>query len=243
MFSKSNLSKYFAIVSVLALVLGSFFVVWMTVLFCLRALLETGLLSESILLSTVGQVVISLAVYGLTLCAIIGVYRSLYGPKESMSTLLATTRRIVPRDIVYVLAGYGVYFVASIVVVGLSAILLPGIDLDEKQNVGFENVQGGIELGLAFVVLVVLAPLVEEVVFRGFLFGRLRKKTNFFVSAFLTSLAFAVVHLQLNVGIDVFVLSIILCYLREKTGAIWASVCVHMMKNALAFAVIFLYSS
>ena len=45
--------------------------------------------------------------------------------------------------------------------------------------------------------------------------------------------------LQWAVTIDTFVLSLMLCALREYTGAIWAGVLLHAIKNGLAFYLLF----
>lgn len=39
--------------------------------------------------------------------------------------------------------------------------------------------------------------------------------------------------------IDTFALSLILCFLREKTGSLYASILVHALKNTVAFGAIF----
>jgi membrane protease YdiL (CAAX protease family) len=54
-------------------------------------------------------------------------------------------------------------------------------------------------------------------------------------SSLLVSLLFGVVHLQWNVGVNVFALSIVLCSLREITGTIYAGILLHMLKNGVAF--------
>jgi hypothetical protein len=59
----------------------------------------------------------------------------------------------------------------------------------------------------------------------------------------ITSLLFGAVHGQWNVAIDVFVLSLVLCSLREVTGNIWAGVLLHMLKNGLAFYLLFINPS
>lgn len=122
------------------------------------------------------------------------------------------------------------------------------INTDQKQEIGFENVQGGLELAMVFGALVILAPLAEEILFRGFLFTEFRRKANLVISSLLVSAFFAGFHLQLGSGnpplwsgfVDTFVLSIVLCYVREKTGSIWYGVGIHSLKNFLAFLLIFI---
>jgi membrane protease YdiL (CAAX protease family) len=81
------------------------------------------------------------------------------------------------------------------------------------------------------------------------LYKGLRNKFSFPVAAVATSLLFALGHLQFGsgapllwvAGLDTFVLSVVLCYLREKTGSLWPGIMIHAAKNAVAFSVLFLF--
>ena len=55
----------------------------------------------------------------------------------------------------------------------------------------------------------------------------------------LVSVLFGVAHMQWNVGIDVFALSVVMCILRERTNSIWAGFLLHAAKNFVAFYVTF----
>ena len=59
------------------------------------------------------------------------------------------------------------------------------------------------------------------------------------ISIFLVSLTFGIVHLQWNVGVNVFAMSIVLCGLREITGTIYAGILLHMLKNGVAFYLLY----
>ena len=133
---------------------------------------------------------------------------------------------------------FPIYMILSIVVSSVSSAVF-GIDLSERQEIGYAD-PNGYELAMIFVALVVLAPFVEEVLFRGFLFTAFRKTFGFWVGAIGVSLIFAVAHGQANVGVDVFVLSLFLCYLREKTGTLWTAIALHSLKNLVAFIVLFI---
>ncbi len=241
MFSKSNLSKYFYIISVVFLVLFCFFIVQMVVVFFIRAGLESGILSDALLESTAIQFGLSVLIYVLTLCLILGIFQILQGPIKNFKTLLGAKRAPKLLDLCYSLAGYGAYFGLSLIALATVAIFVPGFNAQEKQSVGFEQVSSQIEYAMAFIVLVVLAPVIEEAIFRGFLFTKIRQKISFWPTAIIVSLVFGLVHLQWNVGIDVFMLSLVACFLRENTKVIWAGIGVHMLKNFLAFAILFLH--
>lgn len=147
----------------------------------------------------------------------------------------------------YAILGLFVYFVSlSILTVAIKRFL-PMIDTEQKQQLGFQQVNNGGELILVFIALVILPPIVEEILCRGFLFSGLRTKLPIVMAAFLTSIIFAAPHLQIGSGqpllwiafFDTFLLSLILVYLRLKTGSLWSSIGLHAIKNCLAFIAVF----
>lgn len=134
---------------------------------------------------------------------------------------------------------FPLYLIASTFVTNLSGTLFPSINLTQTQDIGYAN-PNGLVLVLVFLALVCLAPFVEELLFRGFLFTAFRRVFGFWIGAIAVSLLFAIAHGQLNVGIDVFVLSMFLCYLREKTQSLWPSIAMHALKNLVAFTYLFI---
>lgn len=143
------------------------------------------------------------------------------------------------KDAAFALMGYVPYLAFSIVLVTIIALLVPGFDVEQAQELGFESLTGNVEFILAFIALVVLAPVAEELLFRGYLFGTLRRLMSFIPATIVVSVLFGLVHGQWNVAIDTFMLSIVMCWLREYTGSIWAAIFLHMFKNGLAFALLF----
>ncbi len=131
------------------------------------------------------------------------------------------------------------YLIISIFVTNLFAWVFPSVDLLQTQDIGYTNPNGWV-LSLVFVALVCLAPFVEEVLFRGFLFNAFRRTFGFWVGALCVSALFAIAHRQLNVGLDVFVLSMVLCYVREKTHSLWPAIGLHALKNLVAFTYLFI---
>ncbi|MDO4507774.1 MAG: CPBP family glutamic-type intramembrane protease [Candidatus Saccharibacteria bacterium] len=143
--------------------------------------------------------------------------------------------------------------VGFIVATILGAILVsmfsvfPWFDAEQAQNVGFSIYMSGGERILAFLALVIIAPIAEEIIFRGWLYGKLREKlsgkfseiTGVIISILITSVLFGLVHFQWNVGVNVFALSVVLCGLREVTGTIYASILTHILKNGIAFFLMF----
>ena len=116
-------------------------------------------------------------------------------------------------------------------------------DAEAAQEIGFNYYLIGFDRIIAFLSLVVIAPIAEEIIFRGWLYGLMRKKTSMkltpvwsmILSSILVSLLFGLVHFQWNVSVNVFAMSLVLCGLREITGTIYAGILMHMIKNGVAF--------
>jgi membrane protease YdiL (CAAX protease family) len=150
------------------------------------------------------------------------------------------------KDLGHALLGIVVYLGLYMVFFGIINALVP-VDTSQNQAVGFDHAKGG-ALIMAFISLVILPPIVEEITFRGFLFSGLKRQFGVLGAALLTSLLFAAPHLLTGedsllwvAAIDTFALSLVLCYLREKTGSLYASMVVHALKNSIAFMALFIF--
>ena len=92
--------------------------------------------------------------------------------------------------------------------------------------------------------LISLGPLVEELLFRGALLSALLQRWRVLPSVLITSALFALVHLA---GLDfhwyalpqLFLLALLLAWLRLRSGSIWPAVVAHGTNNLLAAAVWF----
>jgi membrane protease YdiL (CAAX protease family) len=83
-------------------------------------------------------------------------------------------------------------------------------------------------------IAVVAAPLTEELIFRGCLYGILRQSAGRIVAIIISSLIFALIHGHLPSLAGLVVLAVGLCLLYEKTGSLWAPVLLHASFNALS---------
>lgn len=153
------------------------------------------------------------------------------------------------RDIWYAIGGFITYFlVYAAVVYNLLQHYFPQIDTNQRQELGFNASVAGPELLFVFISLVILPPLVEELLIRGFLYTGLRTKLPQITAALIASLVFASAHLQWGSGqpllwtaaADTFVLSLVLIWLRQRTGSLWPGIIVHFLKNGIAFFVLFI---
>lgn len=90
---------------------------------------------------------------------------------------------------------------------------------------------------------VVVAPVVEEVFFRGFLFAGLRKRYDWQRAALISAALFALVHLQPTAVLPIFILGYIFAYLYHRSNSIWPAIVMHISTNALALGVAYLLST
>lgn len=158
---------------------------------------------------------------------------------QKITELLGISRPPKIKDILTAFPAWAGYMLTMVVVTSLVATFVPSMNLNEQQQLDFNT--GGVLMDklYALVVIVIAAPVIEETIFRGYLQGSLRRFMPWWLGALITSALFGYVHGQWNVGIDVFVMSMVACYLRERTGAIWAGIGVHMIKNSLAYYLLF----
>jgi membrane protease YdiL (CAAX protease family) len=200
----------------------------------------SGLLEGSV----VAQFVASLLFYGL-----IGLFVFLFlRLRRTAATAIGLVKPRL-RDLGYAALGFVAYFVAYIIIIQIIQAIVPGLNLDQRQEIGFSTSSEGGSLIFVFASLVILPPLMEEILTRGVLYTGLRTKLPVIAAAIITSVMFAAAHLQAGSGndllwvaaIDTFTLSLVLVYLREKTGSLWPSISLHAFKNFIAFMALFVF--
>ena len=79
-----------------------------------------------------------------------------------------------------------------------------------------------------------LAPLVEEAVFRGLLYGWVSGRWGTIAGWIVSSLAFAAAHVEPAHVILVLPLGLWFGWLRRRTDSLWPSLVAHMVNNSLA---------
>lgn len=87
---------------------------------------------------------------------------------------------------------------------------------------------------------VVVAPVVEEIFFRGFVFAGLCRRYEWQKAAVISAALFALIHLQLTAVIPIFILGYIFAYLYYQSNSIWPAILMHVATNALGLGVAYL---
>lgn len=88
---------------------------------------------------------------------------------------------------------------------------------------------------------VILAPLVEESLFRGFLFAGFRQSYGWNKAALLSSGLFALAHVLPAAFIPTFILGYSFSYLYHKSDSLWPGILMHFLVNAFGVLALFAY--
>jgi membrane protease YdiL (CAAX protease family) len=86
----------------------------------------------------------------------------------------------------------------------------------------------------AFVAIALLAPFVEELVFRRLIYVWLRRRSIPLIALPVSGFAFAAIHCDPSYLVQYTVIGIILGIVFEQTGSLWASVTMHALFNGVA---------
>lgn len=103
---------------------------------------------------------------------------------------------------------------------------------------------GSDRLGItvAILVIVILAPIIEEFFFRGFVYRILTKIWPVWLGSLMTAIMFAAVHFQLESFFPILLLGLFLNFTYQKSGSLWTSITFHSLNNAIALAIdIYIY--
>jgi hypothetical protein len=123
--------------------------------------------------------------------------------------------------------------------VGLVAVYVVSLAHDlivhpEQQPIVNEFPRSGAGAALFVVVAVVMAPLFEEIVFRGFLFRGFANSWGWVWGAIASAAVFGLAHLQLDVFVPLATLGFFLAWAYKRTGSLWSCIAMHGIFNAIA---------
>lgn len=94
--------------------------------------------------------------------------------------------------------------------------------------------------GIPVIFLVgVIAPIVEEMVFRGVLYTWLRKHGGVIVATVISSVLFGLVHANVAQGVAAFIMALTLALAYEHTRSLWVPIAMHIANNTLVFSFAF----
>jgi membrane protease YdiL (CAAX protease family) len=181
-------------------------------------------------------------------CFTVGsIYAILQLYKRTFKTI-GIRRRPHLKDLLWGFGAVPFYLILYAVMVSVVTALVHGFNPNEKQQIGFNHVHGVLPLIVTAISLVILPPIAEEIMVRGFLYSSLKKGLPKVAAAILTSILFAAAHLSEGGGagplwiaaLDTFILSLFLIALRECTKNLWSSMTLHATKNGIAYYALYI---
>lgn len=102
----------------------------------------------------------------------------------------------------------------------------------------FLEAQSGWSLFFLLLLAVVVAPLVEEVLFRGMLLPVLMKKMGPGTAVVISSVLFAGIHQHLPSFVPLFALAVVLAMLYIYSGSLWTSIVLHAVFNGVSICIL-----
>lgn len=122
----------------------------------------------------------------------------------------------------------------------LIALLVQPEQEDVTDELGYgESALADVAIGF---LIIGVAPITEEIFFRGFMFAGLRRGLPFVVAAAMSAGLWGLFHYTgagtWGVVLQLAAFGIILSWLYERTGSLWPPIAVHALNNALAFAIL-----
>jgi uncharacterized protein len=131
--------------------------------------------------------------------------------------------------------GVGGFVLVNLLIQALLQLIGP-VDPPEQQLLT-DVTAGGVTTALAVIAAVVMAPLVEEVVFRGVLFQGLKRKLGLWPGALLSGLLFAIVHVEVSQPIyssGLFLLGVLFAWTMHRFGSLLVPLAAHATFNGIS---------
>lgn len=122
-------------------------------------------------------------------------------------------------------------FAVTLVIVQFTIFLFPSsIETIEKLDASMFEIDN---LWINLIVIAFLPAVCEETLYRGFIFGSLRRKDNNLWPMIITSLMFSVMHIYPIKIIPTAILGMVLVYVLYKTQSIFVSMIIHFINNGI----------
>lgn len=162
--------------------------------------------------------------------AIISIKKHKIGLKE-----LGLVKISVLKTLKLISTGYllylGITLAISILVV-YTNIKIPGFQVQEKILPLFSG-----NIILAGIIIVLIAPIIEELFFRGLLLRTISDKVGIYYGSIISAAIFAIFHMQWESIIPIFILGLIINSIVIKGKSLYPAIGFHMLNNTIAFTV------
>lgn len=177
-----------------------------------------------------------------TLVVVFIIYFTVIQHKEPLVALGISARNFL-KNVFYGIIGYiALIPVLMLILVIIAVIINITKYVPERQPIVelFLKEKGVAFLTYSSLFAAIIGPIIEELFFRGFLYGALKKYIGIFWAMTVTAGLFAALHAHIVGFFPIMVLGMLLAYIYEKTGTLVSSVTVHMIHNLSMVFLVFL---
>ncbi|MGJ8656065.1 MAG: CPBP family glutamic-type intramembrane protease [Akkermansiaceae bacterium] len=178
----------------------------------------------------------------------VGIACAFLVPRMNVFEVFGLRHPQVKRVIITSITGlFGIYFLVAL----FSPIITPLLE----NNLGKQELQAPVQMIIEAkknnptllvylaILTIIVAPICEEFVFRGYIYGTLKRFSCRFFAATTSALFFAVVHTSLWSLVPLFIVGFVLAIIYEISGSLWASILTHALFNGITtFFLIFLHN-
>jgi uncharacterized protein len=155
----------------------------------------------------------------------LGIYILMLRKKEENFWTRCKFKRITSRDMVNVI----------IATMALSFISSGFIYLTQNIFKDYEQISqtmvGGLNSVFGIIIIIILIPIFEELLFRGMIFNELRKNLNVPAAIILQALIFGIAHGNIAQGTYAFLMGIVAGFIYVCTKSIWSNIILHISFN------------
>lgn len=152
-----------------------------------------------------------------------GIHRSKISIKEYLTNRVHDKKAIILSILFFI----GIYFAASLFSGLLENFMPSNSNVDAALTQGFNSLAG-------IFVMVVIAPVFEELLFRGVILRGFLKNYSIAKSLIITSLLFGLLHFNLIQSITAVILGLALGWIFIKTGSLWMTIFLHSLNNGIS---------
>ena len=141
------------------------------------------------------------------------------------------------KSIKWIIIGFFLIIVAQIIVGLIETYIFNTNPVSERSQSKTDilDTLSPIMLLINLVTTIIFAPLFEEVMCRKIIFGTLYTKTNFFIASLVSSIVFAVPHMDFKHLLSYIATGFVLSFVYVKTKRIIVSIITHSFVNAFVF--------
>ncbi len=161
--------------------------------------------------------------------------------KKELGIKIEETRRLL----IFLLSGIKTYIgiLPLLVLSGfISTLILKILNLKPQPMpivIFFLKEKNILNLSLLALEAIFIAPLLEELIFRGVIFRLLRKRYPFLFSSLIAGVAFSFLHYNSFSFLPILILAVALAYIYERQKNILAPIFLHSLHNFLTLLILF----